>query len=235
MHTDNELLENKNYGMLWLFSNTAPFVPFSETAYWRRTDLLILPNTFLEDISQDNPGENEFKADPNLDIKLDLDTDGIEWLISRSVYEYKRMREKHKIFLLNQTAEQSQFKYDGSDPLRIFLTKYIIRDKSRTDMTLSNRIIRYHFINWALKENLTGQGIGITGEADLSRVVRTKIENLFGKIESTVKPKNQNGQTSYVGFILNIDTDIKLDTDLDLELYDEMVKEFFDVKPNKKY
>lgn len=235
MHTDNELLENKNYGMLWLFSNTAPFVPFSETAYWRRTDLLILPNTFLEDISQDNPNENEFKADPNLDIKLDLDTDGIEWLISRSVYEYKRMREKHKIFLLNQTAEQSQFKYDGSDPLRIFLTKYIIRDKSRTDMTLSNRIIRYHFINWALKENLTGQGIGITGEADLSRVVRTKMENLFGKIESTVKPKNQNGQTSYVGFILNIDTDIKLDTDLDLELYDEMVKEFFDVKPNKKY
>ena len=212
-----------NYGMLWLFSNTAPYVKFNEKAYWRRTDLFTLPNSFSDDVQEDDPTERIYKANPYLDDLIKSDVDGMEWLISRSIYEYKQMIINGDSFLLNQTITESQYRYDGKHPLRTFLERYVIKTNNKEDR-LSNKLIRYHFLDYCIKNNIKAKDIGIANHNALSKDVGLKLRDTLGDID-IVRP---GGKAVYQGLILNMDTDIKSDEDIDNEYYQEMLKDFLE-------
>lgn len=212
-----------NYGMLWLFSNTAPYVKFNEKAYWRRTDLFTLPNSFSDDVQEDDPTERIYKANPYLDDLIKSDVNGMEWLISRSIYEYKQMIIKGDSFLLNQTITESQYRYDGKHPLRTFLERYVIKTNNKEDR-LSNKLIRYHFLDYCIKNNIKAKDIGIANINALSKDVGLKLRDTLGDID-IVRP---GGKAVYQGLILNMDTDIKSDEDIDNEYYQEMLKDFLE-------
>lgn len=218
-----DLVTIRNYGMLWLFSNTAPYVKFNEKAYWRRTDLLTLPNTFSDEVKDDRPGERIYKANPNLDDSIKVDIKGIEWLISRSIYEYKQMIINKDTFLLNQSITQSQFIYDGKHPLRTFLERYIIKTDN-LENRLSNKLIRYHFLDYCIKANIKGKDIGISDNVALSKEIGLKIRDTIGDI----KPVRPGGKVVYRGLILHMDTDIMSDDDIDNEYYQEMLNDFLE-------
>ena len=218
-----DLVTVHNYGMLWLFSNTAPYVKFNEKAYWRRTDLFTLPNTFTDDVKEDDPGNRIYKANPYLDDLIKNDVDGIEWLISRAIYEYKKMVLKGQSFLLDQSITESQYRYDGKHPLRTFIERYVVKTNNKEDR-LSNKLIRYHFLDYCINNNIKAKDTGITSEVALSKEIPFKLKDILGDID-IVRP---GGKAVYQGLILSIDSETMSDNDIDKEYYQEMLNDFLD-------
>lgn len=217
---EQEIITVKNYGMLWLFSNVAPSVAFNQIAYWRRMDLLTLPNTFEENIKEDKPKQRIYKANPYLDDAIARDTDGIEWLISESIYQYKEMIEQGQDFARSQTVEQSQFVFDGKDPLRVFIESFVMQTNNKDDK-LSNKIICYHFLQWCINNDV--KDLDATSYQELTRNIGNKLNNLFNQLD-VVKI---NGLKHYKGLSLNIDSDVLELEDIDNVYFNELIDSIF--------
>ena len=130
---------------------------------------------------------------------------------------------KKDTFLLNQSITQSQFIYDGKHPLRTFLERYIIKTDN-LENRLSNKLIRYHFLDYCIKANIKGKDIGISDNVALSKEIGLKIRDTIGDI----KPVRPGGKVVYRGLILHMDTDIMSDDDIDNEYYQEMLNDFLE-------
>lgn len=217
---EQEVITVKNYGMLWLFSNVAPSVAFNQIAYWRRMDLLTLPNTFEENIKEDKPKQRIYKANPYLDDAIAKDTDGIEWLISESIYQYKQMIEQGQDFARSQTVEQSQFAFDGKDPLRVFIESFVMQTNNKDDK-LSNKIICYHFLQWCINNDV--KDLDATSYQELTRNIGNKLNNLFNQLD-VVKI---NGLKHYKGLSLNIDSEVLELEDIDNVYFNELIDSIF--------
>lgn len=224
---EQEPIDVKNYGMLWLFSNVAPSVAFNQIAYWRRADLLTLPNTFEENIKEDMPKQRMYKANPYLDDIISNDDDGIEWLISESIYQYKKMIKQGKTeFLRDQTVKESQFAYDGKDPLRVFIEAFVVETNNKDDK-LSNKIISYHFLRWCKKNNL--KDLDIISYQELTRTIGNKLNNLYKNLDIV----KINGLTHYKGLSIHIDSDILEVDEIEIEDIDNI--EFNELKERYFY
>ena len=225
---DDQVITIKDYGMFWIFTNFIPYVPFEDTAYWRRLHIFNLPNEFLENV-EDRPNQNVYRANPRLLEQLLMDTDGIEWLISRSIYEYNKKNQKDQPFIKTQTTTITQFLYDGKNPIRIFLETqlYEVEEQynDRTVFKLAPKVIKYHFLNWCIKNGVTGKEIGIS-PANLSKEIGGKVKNIYPKaFQEAIKI---DGYKHYRGLALNIDTDKTEYQDIDDEYLNEMIKTVYE-------
>ena len=204
MHSQ-ELVTTKNYGVLFIGTNVIPSVPFSDKAYWKRLIIIKLPNKFIEDLDKPDLANNIYIANEELNNFLADDVDGLEWLISEAINHYKNMVNG---FEIKQSALDTQFLYDGDNPIKIFITNYIIKTNNNDDL-LANNEIKYYLLSWALKIGVTKNELGVETPNELSQEIGAKIKNVFEDIEKGRK----GSSTAYRGLALNIDPEEYLKDD----------------------
>lgn len=202
MHSQNTI-KVKDYGVIFIATNTVPAVPYSETAYWERLILINLPNKFKENIEAEDTTKNLYKADNDLSFKLEADKEGIEWLISASIEAYKN---KGNEFIVKQSDIETQFLYDGNNPIKTFIDNYIVPTDNREDV-ISNEEIRYNLINFCLKHNKTPADLDVLTPAELRQEIGIKLKNIYPNLDNTGRKGNSKG---YRYLMFNIDYDPEL-------------------------
>lgn len=195
-----ETVKVKDYGVIFIATNTVPAVPYSEKAYWERLILINLPNKFIEDASAEDLDKNTYKANDDLSFELEADRDGIEWLISASIEAYKN---RTNGFIIKQNYVETQFLYDGSNPINTFIKNCIIYTGNREDV-ISNEEIRYNLINFCMKHNKTPADLEVLTPAELRQEIGVKLKNAFDNLDNSGRKGNSTG---YRSLKLNIDYD----------------------------
>lgn len=211
MHSQ-ELVTTKNYGVIFIGTNVIPSVPFSDKAYWKRLIIIKLPNKFIEDLDKPDLDNNIYIANEELNEYLAEDVDGLEWLISEAINQYKNIGNG---FEIKQNALDTQFLYDGDNPIKIFISNYIMKTNDNSQL-LANNEIKYYLLSWALKIGVSKNDLGVETPNELSQEIGAKIKNVFEDIEKGRK----GSSTAYRGLALNIDPEeyLKDDDNLIFEL-----------------
>ena len=184
----------QDYGIPFMATNIIPHVPFNDSAYWKRLHIVRLPNKFVAKNEKDLI-DNEYIKDENLEEKLAADTAGVEWLISASINAY---HECEGNFTVNQSALDTQFIYDGKNPIRVFIKRFV-RTGNRMD-TLSVLEIKYHLLKFCIKNNITADELGVDSSQELSKEIGYKLMNKINNMEKIKK----NGYVFYKGLCLNL-------------------------------
>lgn len=206
----------EDFGVIIITTNTIPSVPFNNEQYWRRLIIIKLPNKFYED-EEPNPTENIYKANPFLSDELRKDKDGIEWLISIAIEKFKPILNNEKNFTIKQSITDTQFIYDGTNPLRNFLERHLIRTDNIEDK-VSNKEIVYHFLNWCIKHGISPEQLQIDNINELRKEIGNKIKNIH-KISDLNNFKGRKGSsTAYKTFALYLDEDMETLEDIEREL-----------------
>lgn len=212
-----ETVELQDYGIPFMATNVVPAVPFSDLAYWKRLHLIKLPNKFV-DKPIEELGMNEYVLDENLEEKLAQDKNGVEWLISNSINEYRRCKGD---FYIKQSALDTQFLYDGKNPIRLFIENYIVETGNIND-TLSVLKIKYYLLRFCIRNNFNKKDLGVLNTRELSREIGYKIKNKFKNIE-----KVKRGVIMYKGLKLLLDENDEVEYTVD-ELK-EVIKDFEEI------
>lgn len=197
-----ETIKAKDYGVIMIATNNIPNVEFNQIAYWKRLILVRLPNTFdesLEANTEENIQNNVLKANEDLEFQLQDDKDGIEWLISASIEAYKNKGDK---FAITQSATDTQFLAEIKNPINVFISQYV-QNTSNSNNTLTNLEIKYYFLKWCIKHNVTLKNLDVISTSALSKEIGRIIANKFPKANDD-KGRLQ-GTTKYPYLLLNID------------------------------
>lgn len=203
----------KDFGMFFIATNILPMVDFSNKAYWERAIILKVPNKFENNEDKEN---NIYLADPDIESKLATDTDGIEWLISASIEAYLKRPDNE--FKIMQTATETQFMYDGANPIRIFIETFIIRTDNKEDI-ISNKEISLYLMQWAVKQNFTKEDLKVYTINELSQEIGAKLKNHFKDLEDLKQKAGKHGATAYRCLAINLDNvEEKTKEDLNIEL-----------------
>jgi len=203
----------KDFGVFFIATNILPFVDFSNKAYWERANIIKVPNKFDNYEDLDN---NIYLADPDIESKLAQDTDGLEWLISASIDAYAKRPNNE--FTIKQSALETQFIYDGVNPIRIFIETFIIETDNKEDI-ISNKEIVLYLLRWAKQKEITKKDLGVYTMGELSQEIGAKLKNQFKDIEERKQKNGKHGATAYRSLALNIDGFEELTTpDLKIEL-----------------
>lgn len=212
-----ETVELQDYGIPFMATNIVPAVPFSDLAYWKRLHLIKLPNKFVDKPIKEL-GVNEYILNENLEEKLAQDKDGIEWLISNSINEYRKCKGD---FYIKQSALDTQFLYDGKNPIRLFIENYIVETGNIND-TLSVLKIKYYLLRFCIRNNFNKKDLGVLNTRELSREIGYKIKNKFKNIE-----KVKRGVIMYKGLKLLLDENDEVEYTIN-EL-NEVIKDFEEI------
>lgn len=212
-----ETVELQDYGIPFMATNIVPAVPFSDLAYWKRLHLIKLPNKFVDKPIKEL-GVNEYILNEDLEEKLAQDKDGIEWLISNSINEYRKCKGD---FYIKQSALDTQFLYDGKNPIRLFIENYIVETGNIND-TLSVLKIKYYLLRFCIRNNFNKKDLGVLNTRELSREIGYKIKNKFKNIE-----KVKRGVIMYKGLKLLLDENDEVEYTIN-EL-NEVIKDFEEI------
>ncbi len=197
-----ETIKAKDYGVIMIATNNIPNVEFNQIAYWKRLILIRLPNTFdesLEDNTEENIKNNVLKANEDLEFQLQDDTDGIEWIISDSIEAYKN---KGDNFIITQSATATQFLAEIKNPINVFISQFV-QGTINSNNKLTNLEIKYYFLKWRIRHNLTLKDLDVLNTTDLSKEIGRIIANKFPNAHAG-KTRKQ-GTTNYPCLLLNID------------------------------
>ena len=197
-----ETIKAKDYGVIIIATNNVPNVPFNQLAYWKRLILVKMPNVFdetIEENSQENMQNNILKANENLEFQLEDDIDGIEWLISASIEAYKN---KGSNFIITQTATATQLIAESKNPVSAFIDTYISQTNNYEDK-LTNLEIKFHFLQWCIKNDITLKELDVISTKALSKEIGRVIGNKYPSVMQNKSKKA--GIALYPGIILNID------------------------------
>lgn len=203
----------KDFGVFFIATNILPFVDFSNKAYWERANIVKVPNKFD---NYEDPENNIYLADPDIETKLSQDTDGLEWLISASIDAYAKRPNNE--FTINQSALETQFIYDGVNPIRVFIETFIINTENKEDI-ISNKEIVLYLLRWAIKNEFTKEDLGVSTMGELGQEVGAKLKNQFKNIDELKQKMGKHGATAYRSLAINMDGVEELTTpDLKIEL-----------------
>lgn len=184
-----------DYGIFFMATNVVPYVPFSDTAYWSRLHLVRLPNKFVNKKEEDL-GENEYVLDDEVEEKLVNDEEGMEWLLSRSIKEYQECKGN---FRISQSATDTQFIYDGRNPIRVFIENFIVETHNEEDIITALEI-KCYLLQFCIKKGVGKNELGVSSSRELSQEIGYKLSNLFD-----LDKRRVNGVTAYKGLSINID------------------------------
>jgi len=211
----------KDFGIFFIATNLIPAVDFSNKAYWERLIIVKVPNKFY---NNEDLGNNIYLADPDIETQLATDTDGQEWLISASIDAYSKRPNNE--FTVTQNALETQYIYDGVNPIRIFIETFIIETENK-EAIISNKEIMLYLLKWANQKNITKEDLGVSSIKELSREIGTKLKNRFKNIDDLKQKMGKHNATAYRTLALNIDDLEELSTpDIKIEL-DQMELLFF--------
>lgn len=211
----------KDFGIFFIATNILPYVDFSNKAYWQRLIINKMPNKFSSTEDLEN---NIYLADPFIESKLINDTDGLEWLASASIEAYAKRPDNE--FTIKQSALETQFIYDGANPIRIFIETFIIKTENKEDI-ISNKEIIYYLLEWATQKGITKENLGVSNITELGQEIGAKLKNHFEDIADLKQKMGKHGATAYKCLALNIDgyeeltaPDLKIELDrLDVEYF----------------
>lgn len=172
-----------------------PYVSFDNTAYWERLTLIKLLNKFV-DKKEEDLGDNEYVLDDDLEEKIAEDRAGLEWLISASINAYKKCGGD---FRIKQSATDTQFIYDGNNPIRLFIEKFVIR--TQYEYKISILEIKYYLLQFCIRNNISKNDLGVDTSRELSQEIGYKLNNKFKDLN---KNRGQQGYIFYNGLNLNI-------------------------------
>lgn len=203
----------KDFGVFFIATNILPFVDFSNKAYWERANIIKVPNKFdnYEDLEN-----NIYLADPDIESKLAQDIDGLEWLISASIDAYAKRPNNE--FTIKQSALETQFIYDGVNPIRVFIETFIINTENKEDI-ISNKEIVFYLLKWAVKNDFKKEDLGVSTMGELRQEVGAKLKNQFKNIDDLKQKNGKHGATAYRSLAINMDGVEEMTTpDLKIEL-----------------
>ena len=189
----------KDFGVFFIATNILPFVDFSNKAYWERANIIKMPNKFdnYEDLEN-----NIYLADPDIESKLAQDIDGLEWLISASIDAYAKR--PNNDFTIKQSALETQFIYDGVNPIRVFIETFIINTENKEDI-ISNKEIVLYLLKWAVKNDFKKEDLGVSTMGELRQEVGAKLKNQFKNIDDLKQKNGKHGATAYRSLAINMD------------------------------
>lgn len=141
--------------------------------------------------------------DEELEEKLAADTAGLEWLISASINAYQGCNGR---FGVKQSVTDTQFIYDGDNPIRVFIMRFISETNNNEDI-LSNVEIKYYLLHFCVKNNINKIDLEVSSSKELSMEIGYKLKNHFKNLEKV----NRNGIAHYKKLVLNVDNEMSID------------------------
>lgn len=111
-------------------------------------------------------------------------------------------------FGVKQSVTDTQFIYDGDNPIRVFIERFVVETQDMTDV-LSNLEIKYYLLKFCIKNNVSKMHMGVNSSRELSQIIGYKLKNKFKNIETAHRAIGK----VYFGLCMNIDdvNDYELD------------------------
>lgn len=214
------------FGMLWVLTNVLPMIDLDEEAMFDRSDVLETPNTFLNNKEFKN-APNTYLIDPDVSDKLEKDLEGLSWLISMGIKEFKKMKENNETFKCKQSVEETISIYMKTDILSTFLIQYIEEDSTSI---VSNKEIKASF-----EEYIKRKKINYNITSNTSKAIGNKLKE---ELPFKFKPTKINGSRSYKGLRLKSDKEVELEYKYIYEILDvnseDQLKELEYMESDKK-
>jgi len=179
---------NKEYGMLWLFSNYVPSIPLNEVALFRSMDIITLPNIFVDENELDKY-PNGYLIERKITDRLKTDTKGLEWLINIAIKQYKKILENGKSFELSQTADETIAIITKNDYYLNFIALYLELDEYNQ---IKMKEIRERFKEWIKEQNYN---ITLPNDTEIGKEIGRKLKDFFPNEE--FKGKNTGNYRHY--------------------------------------
>lgn len=177
-HYEHGVIKPKNPSAFFLFTNDIPKVPLTETAFYRREDVIKLQNIFKKTPNENE--DNEFQADSSLKDKIKKNKEeSLEWIVNAGLTAYyDRYTDEgyFKGFTMTQSAEETQMIVSNTDPLSKFLRETYTVDEDQKE-TISNSEIRSTYENYCMRHDLT------CNTSNLAITMGNKIKEVFGDIK----------------------------------------------------
>jgi hypothetical protein len=185
---EQKFYTNKDYGMLWLYSNYVPSIPLNEIALFRSMDIITLPNIFVDEHELNNY-PNGYLKEKQISERLKQDIKGLNWLLNISIKEYKKILEAGGNFELSQTSDETIAIITQNDYYLNFLALYVEIDEYNA---ITMKEINERFKEWVKDMNYN---INLPNDLKIRQTLGRKLKELHPNYE--LKAKNPGGKKHY--------------------------------------